>query len=66
VGRTETLFSCYVLLETNFNTEFGEVIHGGVALILVVFSLDYNFVCEFYESLSEEWFVATQKEEQGL
>ena len=28
--------------------------------------LDSKFICRFYECLSEEWSVATQKEEQRL
>jgi len=64
--KTKTLIGCYMLLEKNFNRKFGEVIHGGVTLLLAVFSLDSNLVCEFYGLLSEEWSVATQKEEQRL
>ena len=37
-----------------------------IALLLAVVSLDLKLVCEFYESLSEEWSTATQREEQRL
>jgi len=66
VGRTETLIGCYVLTEKYFNTKFSGVIHGGVALLLAVISLYSNLVFEFYRSLSKEWSVTIQKEEQRL
>jgi hypothetical protein len=66
VWRAETCFECCLLWKEALNTKIGGIIHEDVALLLGVFSLDSELACKFYESLSEEWSAATQKEEQRL
>ena len=51
--EAKTLIGHCILFKKDMNMKIGGVIHGYIALLLAIISLDSKLTCGFYECLSE-------------